>query len=394
MKRLVLLLLFMFATVVNAGAYEDDAVFILKSADITDDSYFLVDLAHTKILNKLMKSFPCLRIVSQGDINNLVAYARQLELKGDNSGLDAKIINGVKNVMGAKYLIALVASHDSRTGYRLLISAISMKQKGDTEFFRDGGLFSTLDKAEDELEPLVDKLAKAFVKRTSDSKWDNEVCPFKGRVDVTFTSKRKQHKEDTYYSYCNGDDQQGKKSETITADGKELWKLQRFGNPNTYGTMDYSSTETYMKEEVDGCHVCSSGRKGPWRFKDEVKSSIGVSGLFDSTSSTEAGQYKNKDTTIRLHFSGDGTYEIIVRAVSAEGKKNTTHTTTAEGTCDLLNKRDAQKATFTKSLDKKFGPFNGTVFDKKLTGKQTFNIPKEEIGEENELTIDFELERK
>jgi len=71
-----------------------------------------------------------------------------------------------------------------------------------------------------------------------------------------------------------------------------------------------------------------------------------------------------------------------------------TRTTTATGTCDNLHKKPkTDKQPFTIPLEQQFGPFTGTVRDKKLKDKQVLKMRNERTDEVTEYAIEFDLER-
>ncbi len=393
MKYLIVLIILLAATAGSADAYQNDTVFIQgMPKDNNSGSIGLAQTVSAKLQKQLLKAFPCLYVNTNDDIRAVTGFLRTQQLFGTVSDeVMVETTNNLGKHSDAKYLISISTSFNPVVGYRLFAVAWARTQKGPAPFFEEGDLYGSYEAALDAATPLVEQLVKAFVEKASKYYWFNEVCPYKGRVDVTVVTRRKQHNEDTFYSYCNGEDQKGKKSETITAEGKQLWKFKRIGNPDTWGTLEYTMTETYVKEDVDGCHICKSGRKGPWNYKDEVQSNSVATGL--DTSTYIKGVSDNKDATINLRFEKNGTYTIVIKAASAEGKKQTTHSTTAEGTCDLVDKRTSQTTTFTEPLEARFEDLTGTVFDKKLSGNKKIVLPTKQNGEENEISIDFELER-
>ncbi|KAF0219484.1 MAG: hypothetical protein FD174_1944 [Geobacteraceae bacterium] len=397
MKRLLCQLIMTFVLVPNVGAYQSDAVFIQELPKRNNsEAVTLGWMASGSLSKKLVKNFPCLHITTTSDKTALVEFMRKQQLVG--SGTDQELAAAMDTFgksTDAKYLVNLSTYYDPMVGYRLDALAWMSGEKSAEPFFSDGETSLTYEGILKGAESLAEQLVVAFVKKSSKQRPNNEVCPFKGRVDVMAITSRKEPKdpvENKFISYCNGQDVPGKTFDSFTVEGKQFWKLNRLGNPDTEGTMEYTLTETTLKEEVDGCHTCKSGRNGHWEYKDELIKRSVAEGL--DTSTVKDGKSDNKDATINLHFSNNGTYSINVKAVSKEGYTKTTHTKTAVGTCDLINEKpkfDPEK--FTIALEQRFEGFAGTPFDKKLTGKRTIKLPRKDNDEEWELTIDFDLER-
>lgn len=358
------------------------------------------------VKNKLKKDYPCLRIYTNSDLKKELQKLREQQLVGPGGSVEEsnkmtqedemrheeKIqdsINELGKVDQAKYKIVIDARPDPLVSINVI--AVNILQKKG-EFYRENRIYPSVSKALSDVERIADELADAFVNNASRDKWNNEVCPFKGDVEVNVLTKRRQKQEQLTFDYCNGIEHEGKKVESFTGDGSQIWKLKRFGNPDTEGTMEAATNEKILREEITGCHECASGRKGTWNFKDEIETAVTAKGL--DTSTYRKGVSNNKDATIKLHFSPDGTYKVAIKAVSTESTKYSTHTTTAIGTCDNLNKKPKlEKQPLTIPLDRSFGPYTGTVRDKRLKEKQKIEIKDERTEEVTTYTIEFDLSR-
>lgn len=420
MKRLSMVLVCMAILHGQAFAYLNDVVAIHESTkDKSPQAAFMMREAAIAIEDALFKDFPCLKISTTGETKKALDALKEKELIGpmgrqwidaansDNTNpLDRttnqedeaffresiqKKIAELGKRSQSKYLILIRTTATQVVNLR--VSAMNnywTKKSG--YFYQENKIYPSAEAAIADIGRIAGDLVKAFVEKASNDKWNNEVCPFKGKVEVRATTQRKQEKKDTFFDYCNGQDQQGSKSESFTGDGKQFWKFERYGNPDTNGTMEGTMSEKIVREETTGCHECGSGRKGAWSFRDETESTGSASGL--DTSTYTLGKSDNKDATIRLHFSSDGTYKVSIRAVSNEGTKYVTRTTTAAGTCDNLNKKPkSEKQPITIPLEQQFGPFSGTVRDKRLKDKRVLVIDNKRTEETTEYTIEFDLKR-
>lgn len=371
--------------------YENDMVAIdISPKDQSVEAQVLAEALSNSVQGAIARAFPCLLVLTRSDVRALIDFQRQQHLLG--TPIDEELQKGqakMARISDAKYVI-IGEAKGVAPPYSLRFAAVKRDMKRDF-FFAEGNVFSSYKAAASAIEPWTKQLLVAFVEKATKERFENEVCPYKGPVEVTVLVERKQEERDTFTEFCNGGDQQGWQSRAVTSHGKQVWKLRRFGNPQTDGTVDYSLSEETIRDESNGCYRCKSGRKGGRTLKDKALTVSSAAGL--SYSSFKKGEGSdNKDATIKLHFFGDGTYKIVVRATTAEGHRRKTHRVTAEGTCDLVNTNMSETTVFTEPLEMSFGPFNGSVTDPKLSGKKT-QVVKKINGESTEYTIEFELER-
>lgn len=396
MRSLLAFLMVLSMPIGHVMAYQDDMVVVdISPKDSSVEAQALAETFSNTIQNAIVRAFPCLGTFTRSDINGFLEFQRHQQVQQLlGVRFDEGLLKGQEKISkfaDAKYVIVGGAkTHLART-YSLSVAAIKRDMNRDF-FFTEGKIFASYEAAASAIEPWTKQLLEAFVKKATKERFENEVCPYKGPVEVIALVERKKQEKDTFAEYCNGGDQQGWTSQTVTSNGKQVWKLRRFGNPQTDGTADYSLSEETIREESNGCYRCKSGRKGGRTSKDQRLTVSSASGL--SYSSFKPGEGSdNKDATIRLHFFGDGTYKVFVRATTAEGHRRRTHRVTSEGTCDLVNTHESETTVFTEPLEMSFGPFNGSVTDPKLSGKKT-QVVKKDNGESTEYAISFELERR
>ena len=379
-----------------------------------------------EIRKALSKDFPCLKIITTGDTKKALAELKRMEFvgpKGEQWLRDAKYkdinerheytseaeeeafqkllqakLEGIQAISNAKYAIFVIASVNKLL-VNLKVRAVNKSwAKRMGVFYEENKIYPSVDNALTDTRRITGELVDAFVNNASDEKsQNNEVCPFTGKVEVKATSKRKQQQEDKFPEHCNGADYQRQKIQSININGEYLWQFNRIGNPDTDGTVAGSITGKQIYEDVSGCYECRPGKMGFESIRSETEITGKVEGLDTSTwtMKKEGSGSDNKDATIRLHFSKDGTYKMVVRAVSKEGTKNYTRTLTAKGTCDLQNEKPKiDKQPFTIPIELQFGPFTGTVRDKRLKDKKTLILGPDELTEEvTEYTVDFDLNR-
>ena len=371
----------------------------------------------------LAKEFPCLKITTSGETKKALADLKRMEFvgpKGEQWLKDAKYrdilerqefttaeeeeafqksvkekMDGLKILTEAKYVIFVIASEKNIVNLKVNALTKFWKKRAGY-FYQENKIYPTVNDALADVKRIANELVDAFVKNASDEKsYENEVCPFNGTVKVKATTRRKQQQEDTWPEYCNGQDHQGRKTQSATTDAEYLWQFRRFGNPDTDGTMKGSMTGKFIYEEESGCYPCKSGNTGFESIRSETEVTGAVEGLDTSTWSMKTEKSDNKDATIRLHFAKNGTYKVLVRAVSKEGAKKFTKTITANGVCEIPNEKPkTENQSFTMPLEQQFGPFTGTVRDRRLKDKQVLVVASDDLKDEvTEYTIEFDLER-
>lgn len=396
-----------------------------KKKESSPEVTWLLKETAGEIKSALAKDFPCLKLFTTGETKKALAELKRMEFvgpKGEQWLQDAKYRDiterqeyttaeeeeafqktlrekmDIFNIAGdAKYNIFVVASVNKLI-INVKVRAVSkFWTKRSGVFYEENKIYPTIDKALADTRRIAGELVDAFINNASDEKAeDNEVCPFTGNVEVIAITKRPlEEQKDSYTEYCNGSDHPGRKTQSAKTDAEYLWQFNRIGNPDTNGTMKGTMTGKFVYEEESGCHPCKTGKKGYASIRSETEQTGAVEGLDTSTWSMKTGKSDNKDATIRLHFLKNGTYKVSVRAVSKEGTKKYTQTITSRGPCAPPNEKPkTDKQTFTMPLERQFGPFTGTVRDKRLKDKQKLVVASDDLKDEvTEFTINFDLKR-
>lgn len=395
MKKYVLILLGLLFSIGNAQAYTEIKAMVLSEGIGDAESASVAKGYEILMTTRLGNRFRCLKLMRMDDINALISLARMQQLAGTPEERQIKLEN-IADAMGVKYLIMIKASHQQGNPLTWVNIAVlnTVKQNG---VFYDTRQFASPTEAIDAVDDMVERLEKGISEHLSMQKDGyGEICPFTGRVDVyREVSRQRDLEEKKEQVYCNGHDQVWKKGEEFRYLTRELWGLERFGNPETRGSVEATLEEKTVGEEVNPCYVCGPYEVGRWVWNRSVAESGAVSGLSDKS----AGEtINNRDATIRLHFKKDGTYTVTVKAASAAGLHTKTVRESAEGMCNTFNKNaPAESKSLKLGFEYTFGPFTGTPFDKKLAEKIEINLPPKEIAldmtEETILRIDFALER-
>ncbi len=396
MKRVILLVLCTLLLSSQADAYTRARVYVHSKLDSDSiEGNVLQQTLLGNLMRKLVSHYTCLDMMDSTGLQQSLDFLRQQQLIGVDDAKVATELENISGLMDMKYLILVNVTATKALGFYKIGIIAKQKKKGGFPFYMDDAIFRSYDAAFNGIDKTVEALIKGFTTYLSDERESSggEICAVKGPVTVTVeTERKKEPPDEIVYAYCNGGDRPGKKSSYDRRSSKETWKLERYGIPDTKGTMEGSYLEETFVEEIDGCHVCAqSGNQGQWRYSKKTEASGSVSGLSDKTG---ADKFPTKDATVRLHFQEGGTFDISVAATSVKGKMLSSAEESAEGECDVMHKTWPKvSSTFTRPFEYTFTGFTGTPYDTALKGKKTLKFENKEIGEVTAVTIDFDLSR-
>ncbi len=349
----------------------------------------------TSLMSKLVKHYSCFDMMDSSGMDQMVGFIRQQQLVGVADDKVELSMDNVAGQMDMKYLIIVNITANKEMSFYSINIVAKNKKKAGFPFYTEAETFRSYNAAIGAVDRSVEDLIKGFTKYLSDEREEagGEICAVKGPVTVTVETERTHEPPDeTYYKHCNGDDRLWKKSVYERKTGKETWKLERIGIPDTRGTMEGSFYEESRIEEFDGCHQCPlSTRAGNWHYSKKSEETGSITGLSEITG---ADKFPTKDATIRLHFYEGGTYDISVAASSAKGKRTSSAEVSAEGECDVSHKKWPNLTnSYTRHFEYTFTGFSGTPYDTTLKGKKTLKFENQETGEVTTMTIDFDLSR-
>lgn len=397
MRRLILLtlaLLLFFAG--HAGAYTRGRVYIHSQLESdTDEGAALQQTLLGNLGGKLVRHYTCLDVLDSLGFKEMIGFIRAQQLIGVDDAKVGTEMDGIEGMMDMRYLILVNVTVMKDTNFYKFNVIAKNKKKAGFPFYTDSTIYRSYAAALAAIDNVTEELIKGFTKYLSDERESvgGEICAMKGPVTVTVETERTEEPPDeTLYKYCNGGDHLWKKSAYLKATNKETWKLDRYGIPDTRGTMEGLYHEEAAVEEIDGCHGCSnSGRRAEWHYSKKSEATRTVSGLSDKSAGENS---DNRDATVKLHFQDDGTYNLTVAATSAKGKMLSMSEESAEGSCDVMHKKQpGLTSTFTRPLEYTFGGFRGTPYDTRLKDTKTLVFEDKEKGEKTTVTVDFDLSR-
>jgi hypothetical protein len=382
-KRLFLYLLFMLATclVSNAGKSKFFVVSHLAGAGDLRTVEGAVTYFNTQFANYLKEKYPCTEVLTLSDVNALLGHQRSRELLGVDI---ENAVGEIGDAMGCDYLINLEISILPGGDFGVSASCIPYRTKFPMSRFAEHSPLSggqNLKNCDDVARHLVESLRQI------------EICPFKGSINITVKTERRDKTTESHTVYCNGKDGLYKLDESINKTSDANWKLNKTGRNSTGGTVTYNLREETETGEQNDCYTCSSGRQGPRQTTGKRLKTIKIEGL--STESTSGGQ-KVDDAWAELLFNEDGTYILKVKAASKKGDLKERIEEKAEGTCDLKSDppENINKKTDVPLAEITFGPFPGTSLDKVLSHSDTYSTVDPLTKEKTTITYDFNLKRE
>lgn len=374
MKKTLLIFTWLLLTILNAVAAENPRFFITTSSNSKDGEvyfgYFI-----TIVSNFLQKDFPCVEINDQKSVAEMLEQERQKQLVG--KGSDEQLQNIGKSLSN-DYLISLDVQIRGNT---TMLSALCMNTRKVETLAR---AMITFPNSEAGTAP-VEKISRELI----DGLHEYEICPFTGPVNLVISSSRDTTETEEYPVYCNGTDSNYKKVTSVNNSTESTWNLQRKDIPRTEGTMNFSTYESLIIEEMNGCYKCASGREGGRTYHQ--KNTFRVEGNGISHQSIYDGK-PQQDTRIELEFRDDGTYLIKPKGTSLPATGEEKVEISAEGTCDNITRETkTNPKEVTIPLNVVFGPYPGKSSDKILKQSDEMSSIDPISGEQKTVTIDFEL---
>jgi hypothetical protein len=390
MKKYLLFLLCLLFISGDAFSYIKDKVLLDSKSSPDNEAKNIASGLVNIIANNLAQKFLCLDVMTKNEVDAMMGWAHKQQLLNtpDAEQIDLKKLG---DAMGAKYLI-LIKAMANKANSTMAVSITGINNKNASMILSIAQTYPSSAAAADAAEGMSEKLIKGFSESLSGQEGGyGEICPFTGRVDVYREVKRDRNKQTKQKTYCKGIDQEKSETEKYTHSVREVWALERIGNPDTKGGLEAIWLDETVDEEVDSCYVCGPDEIGRHVWNRTVSETGEIRGLSEKS---QGESIKNKDATVRLHFNKDGTYTVTVKAVSEAGKKTKTIKETATGLCNNFNKSDPPATTPLRlPLEYTFGPFTGTPFITKLAEKQEIKLSNKDLKEDTILRIDFQLER-
>jgi hypothetical protein len=378
MKTKILLLIFILTlnlSVIQA-AKPQFMVVISQEADMDDTNVaFCIQTLTAYIRSGFKQQLPCAELQEMDDIATMLKFQRMQALLG-TPGADE--INNIAGGLGIEYLIIVNAS--TMNGMINCSARCFFYKKKDC--IAEGNFRNSM---QDIIE-CAHQVARKMIKELSDL----EICPFKGTINVTVKTERRDQQVQTHPVFCNQNDGLYRHETNINNNSNMIWKLNKSAKNTTNGSVNISLYEETTVEEQNDCAACPNGKQAPRMLNERTVKQANVEGLSDES---VFDGIKIDDARTTIKFNLDSTFTIMVEAASRSGDSKLKTETKIEGSCEKVNKTDKEDKKVDIPLFEIFGPFKGTSFDKVLTGSDSNVRDDTSIKEKTTITYDFNLKK-
>ena len=372
---LLIIILTMNLSVIQA-AKPQFMIVISQEADMHDTNVaYCIQVLTAYIRSGFKQQLPCADLQAMEDIAIMLKFQRMQALLG-TPGADE--INNIAGGLGIEYLIIVNASTMNN---RILCTASCFFYK-KKECIAEGNFRNSVQN----IDECVHQVARKMIKELSDL----EICPFKGTINVTVKTERRDQQVESHPVFCNQSEGLYRHETNINNNSNMVWKLNKTGKNTTNGSVNISLYEETTLEEQNDCAPCPNGKQAPRMLNESTVKQANVEGL--SNESVFEG-IKIDDARTTIKFNEDSTYTIMVEAASRSGDSKLKTETKIEGSCEKVNKTDKEDKKVDIPLFEIFGPFKGTSFDKVLTGSDTNVRDDASIKEKTTITYDFNLKK-
>jgi len=372
---LLIILLTMNLSVIQA-AKPQFMVVISQDADMHDTNVgFCIQVLTAYIRSGFKQQLPCTELQEMEDIVTRLRFQRMQSLLG-TPGADE--MNNIAGGLGIEYLIIVNAS-TMNSMINCSARCFFYKKK---ECIAEGNFRNSVQ----DMNECAHQVARKMIKELSDL----EICPFKGTINVTVKTERRDQQVESHPVYCNQSDGLYRHETNINNNSNMIWKLNKSGKNTTGGSVNISLYEETTIEEQNDCAPCPNGKQASRMLNERTVKQANVEGL--SNESVFEG-IKIDDARTTIKFNPDSTYIIMVEAASRSGDSKLKTETKIEGSCEKVNKTDKVDKKVDIPLFEIFVPFKGTSFDKVLTGSDTNVRDDTSIKEKTTITYDFSLKK-
>lgn len=375
-KKLLLIILLTMNLLVIQAAKPQFMVVISQDADMHDTNVaFSVQVLTQYIRSGFKQQLPCTELQEMEDIVTRLRFQRMQSLLG-TPGADE--MNNIAGGLGIEYLIIVNASTMNNM-INCSARCFFYKKK---ECIAEGNFRNSMQ----DMNECAHQVARKMIKELSDL----EICPFKGTINVTVKTERRDQQVESHPVFCNQNDGLYRHETNINNNSNMIWKLNKSGKNTTDGSVNIRLYEETTIEEQNDCAPCPNGSQARRMVNERTVKQANVDGL--SKESVFEG-IKIDDARTTIKFNLDSTYIIMVEAASRSGDSKLKTETKIEGSCEKVNKTDKEDKKVDIPLFEIFGPFKGTSFDKVLTGSNTNVRDDTSIKEKTTITYDFNLKK-
>lgn len=373
MKKYLFVIAIMILATEFSMAARPKVFMISRSESDLVDAKTVCNAFETEFFNELKQTFPCVDIMDDGSLREMIRVERMKQLLG--SGSDEELQN-IAGAIGSDYLVAFTVN---MVGSQMYMEASFLDIRKAKALARSL-VMGTIAQAS----ANAKKISKDLTKQLE----EYELCPFTGPLNIEVKSQL----DDTQTDYANAPCGSGD-NVTITTIRKSnstlKWELNKYSSQGATGTANYDLNEKMTIISDYSCYKCKNGDQGPVKITETNDQEATVEGL--SSESVSQGSQVD-DGRIKLVFLSDGTYTVEVKATSKQGNLKVTKEKKFEGMCESESQpKDTKNKKIDVPIKAVFGPYKGTIKDKTLHQNESKDVS--EGKEKTTVTIDFTLTR-
>lgn len=373
MRKCAYILVITILTMEFAMAARPKFFIVSKSESDLVDAITVCHAFETDLFKELTQTFPCVDIMDDGSLREMIRVEKMKQLLGAGSDEDLKNIAGA---IGSDYLVTFKV--------QVLPSQMIMTAKvleiRKAEVLAISQVAGGIGQASANAKIIARDLTKQLI--------EYELCPFTGPLTIEVKSELEDTQTDYASAPCGSGD-----NVTITTTRESnstlKWELNKYSREGASGTANYDLYEKMTIVSDFSCYKCKNGDQGPVKITETNEQEAKVEGL--SNESVSEGQQVD-DGRVTLVFLDNGTYTVEVKATSKEGNLKISKEKKVEGMCESESEpKDTKNKKVDIPIKAVFGPYQGTIKDKTLHQKETKDVSQGK--EKTTVTIDFTLTR-
>jgi hypothetical protein len=360
-------------TVLNTWATQTKFFIVTQAKSESPDTRTICQAFPTEFSKVLIRSFPCVEIMDDATLREMIRWERMRQLLG--SGSDEELQN-IASGIGSDYLIKFTVIS---IGSRFSMDAFCANTRKAEVIARASAMATSADYVSQ-----IIKLSKDIAKQLE----EYEICHYYGPVTIEVKSTTDETETSQTSAPCDEDDA------TVTTSKKSIqalkWELNKCALRASVGTMEYDLYENYTIVTNYPCYKCKNGDQGPSKITEINEAESKVEGL--SNESVSEGK-QVEDARIEISFLDNGTYTLLVKATSKQGTKKDSKEKKVEGFCESESEpKETKNNRMDIPIKVILGPYSGTINDKVLHQKETKDLTNG--TEKTTYSVDFTLTRK
>jgi len=391
MKIIPILVLIFTANIAYAqlGTLPEKPHILIMGVDETDgktESNRYLVLFEDIISSILRKEIPCAEIITRNDIKIMIQFDRERVLLNPDSESNLEAIGGA---MGCNILISLTIS-----------------KIGDTYFLGGSTLSTRNAKATGKYNGQTDinSLVKSFQKFANDMARDllaQEICAYKGEFTINSVKTFNDSEE---REGLPGQDCEFKATKEENDKTEEKWTFQKVKRVQADANVGFSIDNVKSETEHNTCNHCMvmegdyfldqfEPNKANMNFSTVITEKFNANKIANLDPEAKYEQYH---AVVKIAFNTlANNYTIHVKAISEPAKWVRKSVYKESGCPYHKNTENEIGATYPVSIDRTFGPFLGSPYEKTLkkTETKTYIDPDSNGKGKTVETVTFNLTR-